>query len=73
MTPLESALYKTRKTLLEVCREFDIEYTLESVGFQKDLELDQCASCSIWLKQEELIPDLDGNEICKDCYKFYGP
>lgn len=67
MTPLESALNRTRKTILEVCRELGIEYT-DSLP-----NIDQCNSCGIWLKKSKLIPDLDKNPICNECLTFYGP
>lgn len=69
MTPIEQALYKTRKTLLEACAEFSIEYILDS----EDFTLKQCNSCGIWLKPVQLKPDLDGLDICNDCLTFYGP
>jgi len=64
---LDQALYKTRKTPLAVCRENDIEYVLDA-----EISLQQCADCSIWLKLGELIPDLDNQGICKDCWQHYG-
>lgn len=69
MTQLSKHLYKTRKNLLEVCAEFDIEYDLDSL----ELSVEQCSSCNIWLKPKELHEDLDKNPICGDCLRFYGP
>lgn len=71
-SPLDLALYKTRKNVLEACIESGIEYDLNSQESQRHLNLDQCADCGIWLKPEELKPDLDGNGICPDCEQFYG-
>lgn len=67
MNKVESALYRKKITLLEVCEEFGID--LESVDIR---ELELCSNCSIWYKHQELIPDLDDNPICKVCNRFYG-
>lgn len=72
MSPLDLALYKTRKNVLEACAENGIKYDLNSRESQTGLSLLQCADCGIWLKPEELKPDLDGNEICPDCESYYG-
>jgi hypothetical protein len=68
LNEVERALYKSRKSLLEVCREFDVEYTLDS-----EISLGQCASCGIWLRFSQFRKDLDGLDICNECYTFYGP
>jgi hypothetical protein len=67
MNRLERHLYKTRKTFRAACHEIgeDIEYACTP-------ELETCTSCDIWLKSDELIPDLDGLPICKDCLSHYG-
>lgn len=67
MSPLERALYKTRKTVLAAATDSGIEYILDA-----EIGLEQCADCGIWLKPSELIPDLDGQGICKDCLTHYG-
>jgi hypothetical protein len=67
MTPLERTLYKTHKSILEACREIGIEYILDS-----EIVLTQCADCGIWLFPKELIKDLDGQGICRDCVTHYG-
>ena len=67
MNELERALYKTRKTVLAACCDSDIEYILDA-----EISLEQCADCGVWLKSGELIPDLDKQGICKDCYNHYG-
>ena len=64
---LVKRLYKTRKTLLEVCQELGLD--IDSAEYYP---LDQCSNCSIWFKFTELEPDLDGNPICKVCDKLYG-
>lgn len=68
LTIVDSGLYKTRKTVLEVCREFDIEYT-DSL----EISLSQCSSCGIWLKPNQFKKDLDNLDICQDCLDYYGP
>ena len=67
MSPLEQALYKTHKNPLEAAAELGIQY-------QNDIEigLDQCVDCGIWLKPNQLIPDLDNQKICLDCRDFIG-
>lgn len=67
MSPLERTLYKTHKTVLEASRETDVEYILDA-----EITLEQCADCGIWLRPSELVPDLDGQGICKDCLTHYG-
>ena len=67
MSPLELALYKTRKSVLAAQRECAIEYILDT-----EIGLEQCSDCGIWLRPQELTPDLDGQGICKDCLQHYG-
>lgn len=67
MNELEQALYRKKKTLLEVCEEFGIEVDDADIS-----NIETCSNCSIWYKSKELILDLDDNPICKTCYKFYG-
>lgn len=66
MTPFENRLYRHKVTLREVCEEFGIE--IEDAVYN----LETCSHCSIWFKPQELIPDLDGNPICRICNRFYG-
>lgn len=67
MTPADEILYKTRKTALDAATELghnnvnDLEITL-----------DECTSCGIWLRKDQLIPDLDKNLICGRCADHYG-
>ncbi len=65
MTPLDKILYKTRKSVLEAEAEM-IDNNVCSIT------LDQCNSCGIWLRPDQLKPDLDGLPICKDCETHYG-
>lgn len=67
MNQIEEQLYRKKRTLLEVCHEFGIQP--EDVDIPT---LETCSNCSIWFKNTELIPDLDGNPICKTCQRFYG-
>jgi len=67
MNEVESTLHRTRKTLWQVCNELGIDQAECKV-----LSLDTCSSCGIWLKITRLIPDLDGNPICNECYTHYG-
>lgn len=68
MNALELALYKTHKTVLAASRELGVEYVLDA-----EISLEQCADCGVWAKPSELIPDLDNQGICRDCYNHYGP
>jgi len=67
MNELESALYRKKRTLYEVCQEFGIDVDDAEIP-----TLETCSNCSIWFKSVELILDLDGNPICKICRRFYG-
>jgi hypothetical protein len=67
MNKVESALYRKKLTLLEVCEEFGIDVDNADI---KNLEM--CSNCSIWFKTYELIPDLDNHPICKVCTRYYG-
>lgn len=67
MNEVQTALYRKKRTLLEVCEEFGIDVDQADIG-----NLETCSNCSIWYKSPELILDLDDNPICKTCYKFYG-
>jgi hypothetical protein len=67
MSSLTETLYRTNRSILEVCNELDVEYDVE------DLEdLARCDNCSIWYWEYELIPDTDGLNTCKFCDKHYG-
>lgn len=66
MNEIESALINSRKSLLEVCAEFGIQYP-----YEVEIQLKQCNSCGIWLKK--MFLDLDGLDICKYCLDTYGP
>lgn len=65
MNEIEQALYKTRKTELEVCTELGYNNISEV-----EIRLKRCTDCGIW--QKKLFPDLDGNEICTVCLSTYG-
>lgn len=65
MNELERALYKTRSILPHVLLELDLDP-------EYPCTLEECSSCSIWLRPEELTPDLDGLPICRDCLRWYG-
>lgn len=67
MNSIEQALYRKKITLLEVCESFGIPIEDAEIP-----HLETCSNCSIWFKSVELIPDLDGNPICKVCKRFYG-
>lgn len=67
MTPVANALYKTKRTLKEVCGEFGIP--LSECGFDP---LETCSNCDIWYKKKEMLLDLDSNLICRVCFKFFG-
>ena len=67
MNEIESALYRKKKTLLEVCEEFGITVDEAEVNL-----IETCSNCSIWFKSGELVLDLDDNPICKVCKRFYG-
>ena len=65
MNDLEKVLYRTRKTILQALDEFgETELEIENI--------EQCSSCSIWLKIPQLRNDLDGMPICNECWLVYG-
>lgn len=67
MNKVEKTLYKTRKTVQEACDECGVDFEDAVVS-----ELEECSSCSIWLKHYQLKPDLDNNPVCKECLDYYG-
>lgn len=67
MNKVATELYRTKKTLKEVCEAFGIP--LEECHFEP---LETCSNCDVWWKSEELRLDLDGNPICRVCVRFYG-
>lgn len=67
MNSLDYVLYKTRKSVVEACTELLLKYDPSL-----EISLLQCSHCSIWLKPQQLIPDLDSLDICEDCYRHYG-
>lgn len=59
----------TRKTLMQACRDVDIE--LEEVDDSiLDKAILQCSHCDIWGTQHK--PDLDHNPICGLCLRLVG-
>lgn len=67
MNDLEKVLLRTRKTIREGCSEIDMKF--EDAVIE---HIQECSSCNIWFKKISLIPDLDGNPICKNCAAWYG-
>lgn len=65
MNAIELALFKSRKSVLEVCTDLMIEYSSEI-----EIQLKQCNSCGVWLKT--MKRDLDGSDICTYCLDAYG-
>ena len=65
MNLLERTLYKTRKTVLEACREIDVQYPPED-----DIGLESCSCCGVWLIS--MKRDLDSSPICDICLDTYG-
>lgn len=64
---LNKALYHRTLSIKEACDILDIEFV---PGIEVDLE--QCANCSIWYKEHELIEDVDHDLICDTCARWYG-
>ncbi len=64
---LAKELNGTRRSLTEVCDEMGIDY--DEIEFEK-LSVGQCSHCSTW--SSRLIPDLDGNPICRFCVDLIG-
>lgn len=67
MNDLEVGLYRSHKTIREVCRELNLDFEEVYVN-----NLSECTDCGIWLKHRELQPDLDDNPICSHCMRFNG-
>lgn len=66
---LKNKLYKTHKNLYEVCKELDVP--LQTVDISElTKQIDQCTHCNVW--DTKLVPDLDGNLICKYCVQLIG-
>jgi hypothetical protein len=68
MNEFEKSLIRSRKSISQIADEFGVD--IEEVEIY---DIDQCCSCSIWLKYSQLKEDLDGNLICRECYTTYGP
>jgi hypothetical protein len=66
---LAKHLSNTRKSLLQVCREHDIDLA-DIDNYILQGYIDQCSHCNIWSKK--LMDDLDGNPICRVCYDVAG-
>jgi hypothetical protein len=71
-TPLSKKLIKelngTRRRLSEVCEDLGIDY--EELMDSEDIGISQCSHCNTW--SLKLIPDLDGNPICRFCVDLIG-
>lgn len=67
MSALTDALYRTNRSIMDVCHELGIDYN------EEDLEdLSPCDNCSIWYWAYELMQDVDGLDTCKFCDTHYG-
>ncbi len=64
---LVTELYRTNASILDTCDRLEIDF---SIDLLEDLE--QCSHCNVWWHGYELLPDLDGNNICKFCESYYG-
>lgn len=64
---LADRLYRTNTSIKDACEELDIEFRQELLE-----DLETCTHCSIWYHSYQLIPDDDGNNICKFCEGYYG-
>lgn len=64
---MDYALHNTRKNALEV---------MKSLGYNNvngsEITVIACTSCNLWQFPRELVKDLDGYEICRNCFRFYG-
>ena len=67
MNSLEKELYRTRKTLFQVCQELGLDL---DEALTPDIQ--ECSNCSQWLLHRELKPDLDKYPVCKNCMIWYG-
>ena len=67
MNEVEKTLFRTRKTIRQACSEAGYEYDENYIQ-----HIEQCSSCSIWLKPSQLKLDLDDNFICTPCWVAYG-
>lgn len=59
----------TRKTLMQACRDVDIDLD-EVDDYFLDKVVSQCSHCDIWGTQHK--PDLDQNPICGLCFRLVG-
>lgn len=67
-TKLVRELNGTRRKLREVCEDLGIDY--EELTETGDLGIDPCSHCGLWSLR--LVPDLDGNPICRFCVDLVG-
>jgi hypothetical protein len=67
-TKLVRELNGTRRKLREVCEDLGIDY--EELTETGDLGIDSCSHCGLWSLR--LVPDFDGNPICRFCVDLVG-
>jgi hypothetical protein len=67
MINVDQYLYRTRKSIRQVCTENGIAFDDAQV-----IAVDSCTSCNIWQKPRDLRLDLDENLICRQCYDHFG-
>jgi hypothetical protein len=65
---LVTELKGTRRKLSEVCEDLGIDY--DELVDSGELGIEQCSHCNTW--STKLIPDLDGNPICRFCEDLIG-
>ena len=58
----------TRARLSEVCEDLGIDY--DDLKESGDIGIEQCSHCNTW--STKLVPDLDGNPICRFCVDLVG-
>lgn len=66
---LAKHLNKTRKTLTQVCKEYDIDIDeIEDELLEQHIQ--ECSHCGIWGSDHKF--DTDQFPVCKICFSFVG-
>lgn len=65
---LVKELNNTRRSLVEVCEDLGIDS--DELMESDSLGIQRCSHCGTW--SLKLVPDLDGNPICRFCVDLVG-
>jgi hypothetical protein len=64
---LQKILYKKVMSPVKASQNLGLVFEIEMLG-----DLETCSDCNTWYHSYEMIPDLDGNNICRYCETYIG-